>query len=432
MVAFFNSNPDIGSREHGEDKGLQEGNQEFEGHHEERERNGGGNAGSRTARAFARLTQNEDKADEAQDHNVPCGDIGKKTKEEGKGLQEEAQNLYRRQNQDFQNGWYARHPQGMRPKMLVGAECGDQEGQKSQNKGNGDITGYVGAAWEEGNLTDQVQAEDEKESGHEVTHVLFIFRTNIWLGYFVANERVEWLKEILQTPGGFAAVALGRTRYATQQEKQNEHREQHGKYVAGDAEIHEVGDTAAEDTGIISSFSFKIQALTINEGSINRFGFAGAAVYTVCVVCNLVGLAAVGWVENTHYTAVNEHITVVRLLSIAMVMRVEGSGGTESPTLIVGIKDNRQVYIKIADDMNGIGVGNVMHGVVARIKFCFSIDGMTAGAVVLTFAVAGVGVIGVLLMGFLRCLLACRRGGGLVVLTGAVIVSFVLSKSEGA
>ena len=61
MVRLFNGGPYIRSREHGENKCLQESHDQLDNVHKERERNGYHHAARRAARAFAGVAEDENK-----------------------------------------------------------------------------------------------------------------------------------------------------------------------------------------------------------------------------------------------------------------------------------------------------------------------------------------------------------------------------------
>lgn len=88
------------------------------------------------------------------------------------------------------------------------------------------------------------------------------------------------------------------------------------------------------------------------------------------------------------------------------------------------------MYIGVADDVNGVGVGDVVNRVVARIKFFFRIDGMATRAVRIGLMRASSGVL-VLASWVLIRVLGLRSGtalrGGLM---GMMSLMPGLSKSR--
>ena len=163
VMWFFNSGTDVSGAQHRENESLQECDQQFQGHHEQGKRNGSTDTRDGSAHAVARLAQDENQAHERKNYNVAGRDVRKKTKHEGKWLQEKPQNFYRSKNQYFKQCRHAWHPQRVFPEMLFSTEHRDQECQNRHYNRNGNITSYVGTSREKWNLTDQIKTQNKEK-----------------------------------------------------------------------------------------------------------------------------------------------------------------------------------------------------------------------------------------------------------------------------
>jgi hypothetical protein len=86
----------------------------------------------------------------AQDHNVAGRDVGEKTQQQRKRLEEKPEHFDWCQDKYFKRSRHTGHPKRMFPEVFVGAECRDQEGEQCQYDGHGNIAGDVGAAGKKG------------------------------------------------------------------------------------------------------------------------------------------------------------------------------------------------------------------------------------------------------------------------------------------
>ncbi len=406
VVRFFNGRPDIRCAQHRKNEGLQKRDQQFEGHHEQGQGYGGRRARHGAAETGPGFSKDKNKADKAEDHNVAGGDVRKQTQQQGEGLQEQAQDFNGGQDQYFEHRRHTGHPQGVFPEVFVGAESRNEEGQQGEHDGNRNVTGHVGAAGKNGQLSDEVQAKDKKESRQQVGHVLFVFWPDVGFGHLVSDKSVEGFEEVLESFGRVAAVSGGRHRRFPEQEKEEQRRQQHGEHVAGDAEVGETGDAAAEDAAVVGGFGVEGVAGAVISGVVNRprFAFGGFDF--------LMGRFADGdfpfWkarVVDAHHIAVYEDVAVFGDGAVAVVFGFERCGGGECPALAGGVQEAGQVEIRVADDVDGVGVGDVVYGIVAGVELLLMAHGVAAGVA----AVFGTGV-GIFML-FAACPLLGWLGG---------------------
>lgn len=112
-------------RQHRKDEGLQEGHQHFNQINKysepDRERR------SAPARSRIQLTEDEYEGNQTDNDNMPGHHIGKKTDNEGKGLDKHTQKLHRHQD-EFNSQGHAGRIKNMLPVMAVGTEENHHKG----------------------------------------------------------------------------------------------------------------------------------------------------------------------------------------------------------------------------------------------------------------------------------------------------------------
>lgn len=263
--------------------------------------------------------------------------------------------------------------------MPVGAESRNQESDDGKHDGDGNIASHVGAAGENGELTNQVEAEDEEKRRHQVGHILLVFRPDARFRHFISNKGVKRLDEILQTFGRLASALHGCFGDRAENQEQNQRREQHREHVARDAEIHKTRHAAAQNAAVVSRFGFERDALAAYDGVVAGFLFAVFFYFQVGVIVNFVLTFSELRACEPHHSAVHEDITVVGVFAVAVVVRVESRRSRDRPAPLV-FQNDRQVEIPFADDVDDIRVGDVMHGVFAGVEFFGSVDGVAAVA----------------------------------------------------
>ena len=391
-VWLLDGRTDVGSGQHREDEGLQECYQQFQRHHEQRQRYRSQDTYRGTRGAFSGIAEYKDQAYETQDYDVPGRDVGEKTQQQREGLQENTEDFDGRENENFQNCGNARHPERVFPEMSFRAERRNKEGQQRQHDGDGNVAGHVRAAGEEGYLANQVEAEDKKECRQQVRHIFFVFRADVGFSYLVADERVKRLDEILQTFWRFSVVLDGACGSRAEQQEENQHRQQHREYVAGDGEVVEAGDTATHDTAIVRCFGIQQVTLPVNNGVVQRFGFAVDRRVFVGVVVYSYFTGSMCGVLNPHNVTVYQYVAVLRYFAVAVVVGMESAGGGNFPAVFGSVEDNREVDVGISPEVDGIGVGDVVHRIVARAELRFFAYGVSARAVC-AFGVAFIAVL---------------------------------------
>jgi len=109
----------------GEDEGLNKGNHNFYHVNEYGKRDAEWRE-SPTGNCTHR-SKNENQCDKAQNDDMPCHHVGKKTDNQSKGLCEYTQEFNRQHDEDSHRCGNAGKPKDMSPEMLVGAEQDDKE-----------------------------------------------------------------------------------------------------------------------------------------------------------------------------------------------------------------------------------------------------------------------------------------------------------------
>ena len=93
--------------------------------------------------------------------------IGEKTNDQGKGLDEYAQELHRHQD-EFNPQWYSRGIENMPPVMRIGAEHNHHKRDQAQYRGKSDITCYVGRT---GDQPKNIIDKDEKALAYPLPYL---------------------------------------------------------------------------------------------------------------------------------------------------------------------------------------------------------------------------------------------------------------------
>ena len=76
-----------------------------------------------------------------------------------------------------------------------------------------------------------------------------------------------------------------------------------------------------------------------------------------------------GGVLDAHDVPVHQHVPVFGHGAVRVVVGLKSRSIRQRPALAGGIQDDRQVEIRIAENVEGVAVGNVVHGVVAGVEF---------------------------------------------------------------
>lgn len=371
VMGFFQRHPEIRRRQHGENERLEEGHQKFERHHEQRERNSRQHTRDRAADAGARFSEYKDQADETQDHNVTGCDVGKKTQQQGEGAEEQAEYLNRGEDEDFQHRRNARHPERVLPKMFVAAEQHDHKRDERQHDRDRNIARHVGAARKEGDLSDQVKAEDKKEHRQEKRHVFFIFRADGRSRHVVSDKGVKGLEEVLQTFRRLSFAPHGRGGCHAEQEEQQQRGQDHREHVAGDGIVVKTRNAASHDTAVEGGFGVEFLAFAVDEGGVNGLRFAVFFDLFVGITFNIVFAGSESGVFDAHHVAVYEHVTFFTDLAVAVVVRMKGGSGGQRPAMSGRIQNAGEVQVKVAENMDSIRVGDVVNGGFAGVEFAF-------------------------------------------------------------
>ena len=163
MIMLFHGHPEIKSRKKRENVCLDECHQQFQESHEYAESNGYRGNG-RTQHAFD-IAENKDQAHEAEDDDMPGGNVSKETDHEDERLgnnSHELDNGHERYR-EFQPPGHARGIVNMFPVILIRAESGDNECEHSHDAGHGNVARYVGPEGKEWDQAHEVVQEDEEE-----------------------------------------------------------------------------------------------------------------------------------------------------------------------------------------------------------------------------------------------------------------------------
>ena len=134
---------DEDGREECEDVSLNEGNQNFEqGHENGKEQRYYGSSVSENDILFS---EDENNAQETQNDDVSCRDVGKQSHGERKWFGEHSQNLHNRhdRNRELQPPRHSRHIYHVLPILFVAAHVGYHKGKQSQTKRYGNVTRYI-------------------------------------------------------------------------------------------------------------------------------------------------------------------------------------------------------------------------------------------------------------------------------------------------
>ena len=382
VVRLFQCHPEISGGQHGKNERLEECHQQFERHHEQRKRNSREQASDGATCAGATFAKYKNQADKTQDHDVACGDVGKKTQQEGEGTQEQPENFHRSQDEDFEQWRYARHPKRVFPEMFVAARQHQHKGDERQYDGHRNITRHVRTAGEERDLSDQVKAEDKKEYRQQVRHVLFVFRTDGRARHVVSDKSVERFDEVLQAFGSQSFASLGRGGCHAEQEKQEHRSQEHREHVAGNGVVVETGDAAAHNTAVEGGFGIEFLAFAFDQGGINDFRFAVFFDVFVRITLNGVLSGRKSGIFDPHHIAMNQYETVFADFAAAVVVRVKSSSGCNGPALVGDIEKAGKMQVDVAENMNGIRIGDVVNGGFTGVEFAFFylVDRVTAVA----------------------------------------------------
>ncbi len=126
---------------------------------------------------------------------MPCHHVGKKTNDQGKGLNKYTQELYRHKDQ-FNTKGHTGRIENMTPVMAVGTEQYHYKRNQTQYSRKGNITCYVGRArYQAKNIIN----ENEKENCQQVGQVFFVFMTQVGFCHFISYKSDYRLEQTLRT-----------------------------------------------------------------------------------------------------------------------------------------------------------------------------------------------------------------------------------------
>jgi len=164
MIMLFHGHSEIEGGKECENISLDECHQQFQEAHEYAESNGYRRNGH-TQHAFD-ISEDKDQAHEAQDDDMPGGNVRKKTDHEDERLGENAKEFdeWHQWNRKLKPPGHARRIINMLPVILIRTESGYDESKQSQDPGNSYISGYIGPEWEDWDQPDEVVEEDEEEN----------------------------------------------------------------------------------------------------------------------------------------------------------------------------------------------------------------------------------------------------------------------------
>ena len=157
------------TRQHREDVGLQEGNEQLEDVHEDAEEDG--NNREPPVEHRAHLSCQEDDGNDAQQHDMSRHDVRKETHHQAEGLREHPDNLDEgHQGEGLQEDGNV-GPENLLPVVLVAEDVDGKERADGKEERDGDVSRQVGPAGEEGDDAHQVVDEDEEEGRQQVGRV---------------------------------------------------------------------------------------------------------------------------------------------------------------------------------------------------------------------------------------------------------------------
>ena len=236
MMGLVGRLTEVDGGQEGENKRLQERNQEFQAVHENHE---GGREDANAVTGGHRLSslaENEDQAHERQDDDVSRADVRRQTDHQHDRLQEHAHNLNRNDDGHHKQR-HARRPKQVAPVVLVAVQCGDQEHQRGKHHGDAKGSRHIEPS-DERHQAEKVCKEDEEEHRHqEGQELVRTLLTNVGDGNLVAQEQHHWLEGVGQPCWSLALTVFVAARHATEQHHHQTEHEQHAEDGLGDAEV---------------------------------------------------------------------------------------------------------------------------------------------------------------------------------------------------
>ena len=148
--------------QYGEDVGLDIGDQQLQGRHEDGHEDGDDTHHATHARTV-HAADNEDESHQHHDDDVTGQDVGEQTDHQGEGLGDGGNQLDDgHQREGLQEDRYV-GPKDVFPIMLVAEYVHEEIGQEGKHYGDAQVACHIGSEGEERNQTKQVGEEDEEE-----------------------------------------------------------------------------------------------------------------------------------------------------------------------------------------------------------------------------------------------------------------------------
>ena len=236
MMGLVGRLTEVDGGQEGENKRLQERNQEFQAVHENHE---GGREDAYAVTGGHRLSslaENEDQAHERQDDNVSRADVRRQTDHQHDRLQEHAHNLNRNDDGHHEQR-NARRPKQVAPVVLVAVQRGDQEHQRGKHHGDAKGSRHIEPS-DERHQAEEVCKEDEEEHRHqEGQELVRPLLSNVGNGDLISKEQHHRFERVGQPCWGLALTVFVAARHATEQHHHQPEHEQHPEDGLGDAEV---------------------------------------------------------------------------------------------------------------------------------------------------------------------------------------------------
>ena len=236
MMGLVGRLTEVDGGQEGENKRLQERNQEFQAVHENHE---GGRKDAYAVTGGHRLSslaENEDQAHERQDDDMSRADVRRQTDHQHDRLQEHAHNLNRNDDGHHKQR-HARRPKQVAPVVLVAVQRGDQEHQRGKHHGDAKGSRHIESS-NEGNQAQEVCKKDEEEHCHqEGQELVCSLLSNVGNGDLVTQEHHHWLEGVGQPGWSLALTVLVAARHSAKQHNHQSEHEQHPEDGLGDAEV---------------------------------------------------------------------------------------------------------------------------------------------------------------------------------------------------
>ena len=226
----------------GENESLDKGDDAFQKPHKhvENERN----EGNAVAKGGAVQTaKDEYQGNDTERDDMAGGDVGEKTDHQHEGLRENADELHNRHQRDgkFEEPRHARRVDDVFPVVLVGRKGGHQESDDSQDTGDGNVAGDVGATRENRDQPHQVVDKDEEKQGEQIGEVFFVFVAQGRNGDFVTDKQDERFHKPPRSVGSLVLALLVLLCHFQEEPQQDDDRNDQGTHILGDGYVDNGG-----------------------------------------------------------------------------------------------------------------------------------------------------------------------------------------------